>query len=327
MGQTKIAIFGQSISKGLKVSKGDSVVLSEIKNGMALGFNQNTGSQGTVPIAIFEAPTVVVDFGTNAIRIGYFDNGFRPILNDQGQLNRTCRFAFDDGWKFKMISSNQSIKGLKTWIRTSSMQDFYFQLSGVTARFDGQMLFETGHTSIGIGELLELLFKEIKKDADAEYSRYKVNAASILVILPHRWTYYQKSLVKQAARSAGFYKVSVSCPSVALAYALEKPKLSSIMISIGAGFTEIALVNQQQVVDIAGKELGGNSFTRAIYTHVIRHNNLELGILESRQLFNECEVAKKALCFAEYADIPLFNGQVYRLEKRMLSSIFEVLLG
>jgi hypothetical protein len=329
MGITKRANFGYRVQGRLKVEKGDQVVLSttDISNGFTTGFNQSTGAQGIVPMALFEPPSVVVDFGTNVIRAGYFNDDFKPILNDQGQSKRSSRCAFSNGWEFKAISSNQSIKGLKHWVRNENLEDLYFQLSGVRPSYDKIMNFYNGDSSVSIDTLLGLFFMTIKGDADREY---QTSAESIVMIVPHRWTYYQKSLVRRAARLAGFYRVLIRSPSLCLTYSMQSAgRLGdrALLITMGACWTEIALVISGRITDIVGKELGGNAFTRAMYSHIVRHNRLSLSEPEARQLFKECEVAKLALSGAEYVDIPVPEGQLYRIDRSMLGSIFNVLVG
>jgi molecular chaperone DnaK (HSP70) len=326
MGITRQAQRSFNTAGALRVSKGDTVVLAteNIQQGMTTGFNQTTGAQGNVPLVVFEPPTIVIDFGTNSIRMGYQNNHeFAFVLNSQGQWNRNSRLAWEGGWTSKSVASNRIIRGIKHWIRSDAVEDSYFQLVGVRAVLKDSMEFHSELSSHSIHELLEELFIQLRVDAE----RFVPNPVSVLIIVPHKWTYYQRCVLIQSARLAHFYNVELQSQSVSFAYRLmqqERFLQPAVLITMGSSWTEIALLSSNQVVNVVGKEFGGNAFTNAIFQHVLQLYPIEP--MHHRQLFNDCENAKKELSERTSTTIPLPEGEM-ELNRDLMLSLCEVIFG
>lgn len=152
-------------------------------------------------------------------------------------------------------------------------------------------------------EIAQALLKEIIKKSSKKASLLKPR---IIICVPHGITEVEKRAVKEAAESAGAREVYLIEEPIAAAIGAGLPVTSpcgSMIIDIGGGTTEIAIISMKGIVYSQSVRVGGDSMDDAIQSYVRRHFNMLIGEQTAEKIKLEVGSA-------------LANGQEHELEIR-----------
>lgn len=102
----------------------------------------------------------------------------------------------------------------------------------------------------------------------------------IIISVPHEITEVEKRAVKESAESAGAREVYLIEEPIAAAIGAGLPiteACGSMIIDIGGGTTEIAIISMKGIVYSQSVRVGGDSMDEAIYNYVRRQFNMLIG--------------------------------------------------
>lgn len=125
------------------------------------------------------------------------------------------------------------------------------------------------------------LVEELLRDAlhQAVGSR-KVGRGRMLIAVPQATSDVERRAVQELARAMGARDVTLVAKSVAAAVGAELPiheATGSVVVDIGAGVTEVAILSLGGVVDSTSIRIAGANLDTAITTWVREHHNVLLG--------------------------------------------------
>ncbi len=102
----------------------------------------------------------------------------------------------------------------------------------------------------------------------------------IMVCVPTGITQVEKRAVKESAESAGAREVSLILDPMAAAIGADLPiqePTSNMVVDIGGGTTEVAVISLSGIVYSRSVRVGGDKMDEAIMTHIKRKYNLLIG--------------------------------------------------
>jgi rod shape-determining protein MreB len=123
----------------------------------------------------------------------------------------------------------------------------------------------------------ETMIKEFLKKA---VPRSKYLKPKVVVCVPFGATPVEKRAIKQAIKAAGASSVGLLEEPMAAALGANLPVLEpkgSMVVDIGGGTTEIAVVSLGAIVEATSIKTGGNHFDAAIIQHIKKKDNLIIG--------------------------------------------------
>ena len=129
-------------------------------------------------------------------------------------------------------------------------------------------------------ELLRRLIKKVK-------SRFTLVKPRIVISVPHGITEVEKRAVREAAESAGAREVYLLEEPMAAAIGAGMPvteACGSMIIDIGGGTTEIAIISLKGIVYSKSVRVGGDVMDLAIQGYVKRRHNMLIGERTSEQI-------------------------------------------
>lgn len=103
---------------------------------------------------------------------------------------------------------------------------------------------------------------------------------SVIVCVPHGSTVVERRALKEAAESAGVRTVLMIEAPMSAAVGEGAPVTGprgSMVIDIGGGTTEIALISLGEIVHCRSLRVGGDKMTEAIQSHLRRRHNVHVG--------------------------------------------------
>ena len=110
---------------------------------------------------------------------------------------------------------------------------------------------------------------------------------SMLICVPRGITQVEKKAVIDAALSAGAVKVSLIEEPMAAAIGADLPiqdPISNMVVDIGGGTTEVAVISLAGIVYSRSVRVGGDKMDEAIMTHVKRKYNMLIGETTSEDI-------------------------------------------
>ena len=102
----------------------------------------------------------------------------------------------------------------------------------------------------------------------------------VMICVPTGVTQVEKRAVKESAQSAGAREVYLIEEPMAAAIGANLPitePISNMVVDIGGGTTEVAVISLAGIVDSRSVRVGGDKMDEAIMTHVKRKYNLLIG--------------------------------------------------
>lgn len=117
-------------------------------------------------------------------------------------------------------------------------------------------------------------------------SFYRVRP-NLVISLPYGVSDIEKTAVRDCAMAAGARSISLIEEPMAAAIGAGLPVESSkgsMIIDIGGGTTEVAVIALSGIVHCEAVRLGGHSFDQAIVQHIKRHFNLVIGDQSAEKL-------------------------------------------
>ena len=110
---------------------------------------------------------------------------------------------------------------------------------------------------------------------------------SIVIAVPSEITEVEKRAVKDSAKKAGAGDIMLVEEPMAAAIGVGLPVVEpkgSMIVDIGGGTTEVAIISLSGIVAIKGVKVGGDEFDNAIIQHMKRNHNLLIGELSAEQI-------------------------------------------
>lgn len=133
-------------------------------------------------------------------------------------------------------------------------------------------------------DMTERMLKEFIKKA---YGKNKITAPNIMICVPSQATEVEKRAVMDAAKSCGAKKVHLIEEPLAAAIGagvdITKPS-GSMIVDIGGGTTDIAVISLGGVVVRSSIKLAGNSFDDAIIKYVRNKYKIMIGEKTAEEL-------------------------------------------
>ena len=129
-------------------------------------------------------------------------------------------------------------------------------------------------------EMLRRLIKKVSK-------RPSLVKPRIIICVPHGITEVEKRAVREAAESAGAREVFLIEEPMAAAIGAGMPvteACGSMIIDIGGGTTEIAIISLKGIVYSKSIRVGGDSMDVAIQNYIKRRHNMLIGERTSEQI-------------------------------------------
>ena len=128
-------------------------------------------------------------------------------------------------------------------------------------------------------EMLKIIIKKISKKS--------IFKPRIVICVPHEITEVEKRAVKESAELAGAREVFLLEEPIAAAIGAGLPiteACGSMIIDIGGGTTEIAIISMKGIVYSESVRVGGDSMDEAIHNYVRRQFNMLIGERTAEQI-------------------------------------------
>ncbi len=129
-------------------------------------------------------------------------------------------------------------------------------------------------------ELLRRLIRKV-------HNRKTLVRPRIIICVPHGITGVEKRAVRESAESAGAREVYLIEEPMAAAIGAGMPiteACGSMIVDIGGGTTEVAIISLKGVVFSKSLRVGGDSMDEAIQHYVKRHHNVLIGETTAEQI-------------------------------------------
>ncbi len=133
-------------------------------------------------------------------------------------------------------------------------------------------------------ELAQAMLREVIKKTSSLTSIFKPR---IIICVPYGVTEVEKRAVKEAAESAGAREVYLIEEPIAAAIGAGLPitaACGNMIIDIGGGTTEIAIISMKGIVYSQSVRIGGDVMDDAIQNYVRRHFNMLIGERTAEQI-------------------------------------------
>ncbi len=133
-------------------------------------------------------------------------------------------------------------------------------------------------------EITERLLRDLIRKAHSKRSLVKPR---IIICVPHGITEVEKRAVKESAESAGAREVYLIEEPMAAAIGAGLPiteACGSMILDIGGGTTEIAIISLKGIVYSKSLRVGGDKMDEAIVNYVKRRHNLLIGDRTAEQI-------------------------------------------
>ncbi len=120
----------------------------------------------------------------------------------------------------------------------------------------------------------------IKYFINSVNNKYALTKPLIIVCVPSGSTPVERRAIQEAAESAGARKVFLIEEPMAAAIGADLPvtePIGSMIVDIGGGTTEVAIISLGGIVYSESVRVGGNAMDLAIISYVRQHHNLLIG--------------------------------------------------
>ena len=117
----------------------------------------------------------------------------------------------------------------------------------------------------------------------------------IVVCVPHGATPVEKRAIRESVLSAGARKAGLIAEPIAAAIGAGMPitdPTGSMVVDIGGGTTEVAILSLGNIVYARSVRVGGDKFDEAIVGFIRRHHNLLIGEMTAERIKKGIAIAK-----------------------------------
>ncbi|KJV68762.1 rod shape-determining protein [Candidatus Neoehrlichia procyonis] len=125
----------------------------------------------------------------------------------------------------------------------------------------------------GAEEMIKFFIKSVNK-------RKTINSPNIIICVPSGSTPVERRAIQDAAESAGAHEVFLIEEPMAAAIGANLPVIQpegSMIIDIGGGTTEVAVISLGGIVYSRSIRVGGDLMDEAIISYIRKHHNLLIG--------------------------------------------------
>lgn len=132
----------------------------------------------------------------------------------------------------------------------------------------------------------------------AKHSPSFFRPLDVVVCVPSGSTQMERRTIENAAKSAGASKVFVMLQPMAAAIGADMPvtePVASLVLNIGGGMTEVAVISMRGVAYTTSVRMGGDKMTEAVIMYFQRHHNLLIGNATAERIKREYGVASPDL--------------------------------
>lgn len=132
----------------------------------------------------------------------------------------------------------------------------------------------------------EMIRHFIAKVKDRQF----MTATRIIICVPSGSTSVERRAIQEAAESAGANRVSLIEEPIAAAIGAKLPVTEpkgSMVVDIGGGTTEVAIISLGGIVYARSVRVGGDTMDENIIAYIRRHHNLQIGEASAERLKKE----------------------------------------
>jgi len=300
------------------------------------------------------SPLVGFDFGTSYTAVAVYDDGFKLVEDDGGEVQMPSVVSFPSAdWTMIGTEARERMSSEAQWTITSPKRllgrpykdpKVALQLGGLAfktfAGSDKFARFEAHEKIYSVGDICAMIISEMKERAE-RYFGTKISRAVFAVPVSHGSI--QRSALNLAARQAGVEIVGLLTePSASvLAHGIRGRRGTVAVYDFGGGTFDFCVLKVRdtafQVLCAGGEPwLGGDDFDTVLANHISELFQKQTGIdlrtraVELQALLFACENAKRELSGKQAADLRLGDlvftsegkkGLRYRLSRRQFNKL------
>ncbi|HEY0412204.1 MAG TPA: rod shape-determining protein [Allosphingosinicella sp.] len=149
------------------------------------------------------------------------------------------------------------------------------------------------HGLIANGDVAEQMIKHFIQRARPR-TRF-TRRPQILICVPSGATSYERRAISDAVAKAGASKVWLIEQPMAAAIGADMPvtePIGSMVVDIGGGTTEVAVLSLRGLVYATSVKVGGDEMDEAISSYIHRNHNLQIGEATAERIKNMVGIAK-----------------------------------
>ena len=141
---------------------------------------------------------------------------------------------------------------------------------------------------------IEIAEEMIKHFIRKVHKRSTFSKPKIIVCVPHGATPVEKRAIRQSVLSAGARRAGLIAEPIAAAIGAGMPitdPTGSMVVDIGGGTTEVAVLSLGDIVYARSVRVGGDRMDEAIVSYVRRHHNLLIGDATAERIKKDYGIA------------------------------------